>query len=559
MRTTFVRFSYLAAVFSIAGLFQMYNAPISAAAPNPDSCFTTSGTTSKTIVAYNVNGTGCGVILEIPSTIGGGSVVAIGENAFDYKSLTSVTIPNSVTSIGTRAFERNSLTSLTIPSSVTSIDTRAFGSNQLTSVVFNGTVASLSSDILYGNVLTSITYNGTTYTDNIPLVDACFSFSAGTINAYYQFDMGLIKNSGIACMKRAGAIPTNFGGVPVTSIGTAAYYDKQLTSAIIPNTVTTIGQTAFRFNQLTSIDIPNTVVSIGYGAFSYNQLSSAVLPDSLTIVDDFLFSYNRLTSVTLGDAVTAIGYGAFYANNLESITVPDTLTTIEDWAFVLQSANDSLQLEIDYYSNIPAVSKAALDSMWFVKMYTKDPSNPSSLKDKLFYEDLDLDSDNDYDDPAYMGGHLINPASATFSFTDPQDGQLQPSQTYTGKLDDGTDLTNYFVTQGPVLPTFANPYNLTPQDIQTIQDTLSVYYRIGDTFTYAAPTINGVAPTPTSYSFVLGASTGINDRQFVYGTAASNPLTQATGQLANTGVSLWFIIAAASIVIIGSAGILARR
>lgn len=71
----------------------------------------------------------------IPSTIGGESVRAIGENAFANKGLTSVEIPEGVESIGKYAFEDNRLTSLEIPSSVTSIGKSAFKWNPIKNVV----------------------------------------------------------------------------------------------------------------------------------------------------------------------------------------------------------------------------------------------------------------------------------------------------------------------------------------------------------------------------------------------------------------------------------------
>jgi hypothetical protein len=55
-------------------------------------------------------------------------VTSIGNEAFAYNLLASVTIPNSVTSIGYRAFKNNQLTSVTIPNSVTNIDYGAFSS-----------------------------------------------------------------------------------------------------------------------------------------------------------------------------------------------------------------------------------------------------------------------------------------------------------------------------------------------------------------------------------------------------------------------------------------------
>jgi hypothetical protein len=84
-----------------------------------------------TIVGGNITITkykGTSNTVDIPSTIEGKPVTAIGGSAFfECSSLTSVTIPNSVTSIGSAAFAGcSSLTSVTIPNSVTSIGNQAF-------------------------------------------------------------------------------------------------------------------------------------------------------------------------------------------------------------------------------------------------------------------------------------------------------------------------------------------------------------------------------------------------------------------------------------------------
>ena len=69
-------------------------------------------------------------VRSIPVTVADGtttySVTSIGRNAFAYKSLTSVTIPDSVTTIGGQAFLSNALTSVTIGDSVTTIVDTAF-------------------------------------------------------------------------------------------------------------------------------------------------------------------------------------------------------------------------------------------------------------------------------------------------------------------------------------------------------------------------------------------------------------------------------------------------
>jgi hypothetical protein len=62
--------------------------------------------------------TGSATNIVIPGTIGGLPVTVIGENAFQEKHLTSVTIPDGVTTIGAEAFANNPLTGVTIGAGV---------------------------------------------------------------------------------------------------------------------------------------------------------------------------------------------------------------------------------------------------------------------------------------------------------------------------------------------------------------------------------------------------------------------------------------------------------
>ena len=78
---------------------------------------------SITIVEY----TGSGGAVAIPDAILGKPVTSIGDTAFSWTGVTSITIGNSVTSIEGYAFEGcTGLTSVTIGNSVTNIGDGAF-------------------------------------------------------------------------------------------------------------------------------------------------------------------------------------------------------------------------------------------------------------------------------------------------------------------------------------------------------------------------------------------------------------------------------------------------
>jgi uncharacterized repeat protein (TIGR02543 family) len=110
--------------------------------------------TSGTITGYDKSG---GPDVVIPRMIDGVPVQHIGDQAFTYKNLTSITIPDSVTTIGTGAFKSNQLTSVTIPDSVTTIGASAFIYNQLTSVTIPDSVTTISGFVFCVNQLTSVT------------------------------------------------------------------------------------------------------------------------------------------------------------------------------------------------------------------------------------------------------------------------------------------------------------------------------------------------------------------------------------------------------------------
>jgi len=96
--------------------------------------------------------TGAGGAVSIPDTLNSYGVVSIGNNAFAYTDLTSVSIPTSVTSIGSYAFQSCfSLASVAIPNGVTSIGESVFvNCGSLTSVTIPNSLTSIGANAFYG-------------------------------------------------------------------------------------------------------------------------------------------------------------------------------------------------------------------------------------------------------------------------------------------------------------------------------------------------------------------------------------------------------------------------
>lgn len=136
-----------------------------------------------------------------------------------------------------------------------------------------------------------------------------------------------------------------------------SFFNSNLTSISLPNSVTDIGDSAFSSNNLTSLTIPNSVTSIGEHAFESNQLetltfeansslvtiqadtfnnafnknltTSVTIPDSVTSIELNAFYQNGINDVTLSSNVVSIGHSAFLDNNLTDIIIPNSVTSIE--------------------------------------------------------------------------------------------------------------------------------------------------------------------------------------------------------------------------------------
>ena len=139
------------------------------------------------------------------------------------------------------------------------------------------------------------------------------SASAQTSESCFSVSRGQIYSYNASCGSNV-VIPSTIGGQKVTSIGRSAFYNRKLTSVVIPNSVTDIWYGAFSDNQITSVDIPSSVTSIYGWVFRNNQISSLTLPESLMYIGDAAFESNKLTSIVIPASVKTIANRAFTNN-----------------------------------------------------------------------------------------------------------------------------------------------------------------------------------------------------------------------------------------------------
>ena len=134
------------------------------------------------------------------------------------------------------------------------------------------------------------------------------------------------------------AIPDNFDGFPVVSIGEKAFQNKgSLLSVTIPDSVTYISWGAFySCSKLKSVVIGKSVETISVNAFrECMSLEKIVIPDSVKKIREYAFyQCENLTSVDFGNSLEKIENDAFsFCSSLTSVVIPDSVKDIQYEAF----------------------------------------------------------------------------------------------------------------------------------------------------------------------------------------------------------------------------------
>lgn len=200
-------------------------------------------------------------------------------------------------------------------------------------------------------------------------------------------------------------IPATYAGKPVTEIGKSAFYDEDITSVSIPDSVVYIRQGAFNYcGQLKSVRLGNHVKTIERNAFARDALLPEInLPESLETIGESAFDGCGVTEIAIPDSVTELGEAVFNrckslrsisigsgieelpnmfcygAESLTSVSLKEGLATVGTAAF----AGCTALAHIAFPSSVHAIRESAFKSCGLQEAVI--PDTVETLENGIFY------------------------------------------------------------------------------------------------------------------------------------------------------------------------------
>ena len=345
------------------------------------------------LVAY----TGGATDIRIPE-----GVTEISSNAFTNAQLTSVWIPASVRAIDDSAFAGQPLTQVTFqddeahPSQLETIGERAFSYTPLESVSLPRSLKTAGLETFSDMAkLRSVSVGPNVQADGLfaafartPLLE---SIEVDAANQNYQSLDGVLYSKDLTHLATYPQAKNSGGSYTVAEetafIDEGAFASAQITSVTLPSHLRNVGKGAFVGARITSLTLPDAFESMDDTAFWYMSKlervdlgGATMLPDSafrydralaevnfrpdlnrLAEVGDYAFDTTALTSATLPDSVTSIGKGAFSNDTaLTSLHLGSGIASIGESAFV--GSNNLASLTVDPANTVYAVEDGALYS-----------------------------------------------------------------------------------------------------------------------------------------------------------------------------------------------------
>ena len=347
-----------------------------------DGCYTFNEST-QTITDYNAT---CSTEIIIPYSFDDVEVRIIWENAFNWKWIISVKIPDTVTTIQDRAFQwvwsNKTLNTVTLWNNVKSIWRYAFASSNLVSIILPDSLESTSNDTFFNNewewwkVLWIVTKNisevpawirvwtylvlerwyKVTYIDSwIALKTVITTWVVDDYlldtKEWYLFDAWYKDENYTEKFDFSGTHAN-----PITEDTTLyAKWDEIVRTNDWCYEFNKDKKTIIWFGWTwtcgTDIEIPSQIDGVTVEviwwwelvkdwAFDYEWLTSVKIPDTIKEIQQNAFVNNQLAYISLWNSIEKIWRHAFQGNKLTTIYIPSSVTEIWNWAFSWNAVAD---------------------------------------------------------------------------------------------------------------------------------------------------------------------------------------------------------------------------
>ena len=344
------------------------------------------------LVAY----TGGATDIRIPE-----GVTEISSNAFTNAQLTSVWIPASVRTIDDSAFAGQPLTQVTFqdedahPSHLETIGERAFAYTALESVTLPRSLKTAGLETFSDmEKLRSVHVGPNIQADGLfaafartPLLE---NIEVDAANQNYQSLDGVLYTKDLTHLATYPQAKNSGGSYTVAEetafIDEGAFASAQITSVTLPSHLRNVGKGAFVGARITSLTLPDAFESMDDTAFWYMSKLERVDLGGATMLPDSAFRYDRaLAEVNFRpdlNRLAEVGDYAFDTTALTSATLPDSVTSIGKGAF----SNDTALTSLHLGSGIASIGESAFVGSNNLASLTVDPANPVySMEDGVLY------------------------------------------------------------------------------------------------------------------------------------------------------------------------------
>lgn len=281
----------------------------------------------------------------IPGTVSNNgetyTVTTVGEGAFYWSDMTSVSFPNSLTTIERQGFYNcESLAEVNFGTGLKTIGDYAFGYAAFESLELPEGVEKIGNSCFFcaANMRTikfpsTLKEIGASCFYKVPLTEVSLPDGLEVLG----------EKAFLSCSSLASVtLPAG-----ITAILDGTFYGTALTSIELPSSLVSIGEEAFYDVPLSEIVLPASLESIGGAAFSGTNLTKYVVADGnthFTVVDDVLYNADKTllvsfpakcptTELTLPDECVGISNAAFDKTGIQKVTVGSNFRAFDGYAF----------------------------------------------------------------------------------------------------------------------------------------------------------------------------------------------------------------------------------